>query len=303
MGAHHLPRGCAATDAFGHNVSRIVERLTGECVYGNRALFSWSVGWMSLACWLQAQIPQVLLNIQRGSAEGISASFLLIWLVGDIANLVGCIMTEQLPFQTLLALYYCFVDSCLVVQYVWYTLMRQQAPLIDGIEPRGTHGAGLSRLRGSFSSLFKAAIIPGAHAAPLFAPILDLYTLGTAASWLSSVLYLTSRVPQIRLNWQRKSTFGTSILLFTAAFFGNLCYTLSILTSPYASSEYGQSSDEIRGFLFAALPFLIGASGTLVFDAVIGAQWLIYRPRGQGRILTAERLSYGTFADVDWILS
>lgn len=40
--------------------------------------------------------------------------------IGDITNLVGCILTHQLPFQTYLASYFVFVDMTLVAQYIYY---------------------------------------------------------------------------------------------------------------------------------------------------------------------------------------
>jgi hypothetical protein len=36
-----------------------------------------------------AQVPQLVLNYNSGSAEGISLAFLTVWLIGDIANLSG----------------------------------------------------------------------------------------------------------------------------------------------------------------------------------------------------------------------
>jgi hypothetical protein len=39
---------------------------------------------------------------------------------GDISNLIGCILTRQLPFQTYLAAYFCCVDCCLTAQYLYY---------------------------------------------------------------------------------------------------------------------------------------------------------------------------------------
>lgn len=37
-----------------------------------------------------------------------------------MSNLVGCILTRQLPFQTYLAAYFCCVDFCLLAQYLYY---------------------------------------------------------------------------------------------------------------------------------------------------------------------------------------
>lgn len=78
------------------------------------------MGYVSIACWLGAQFPQVLENIRRQSCEGLALPFLANWLLGDISNLVGCILTHQLPFQTWLATYFVFVDCTLVAQYFYY---------------------------------------------------------------------------------------------------------------------------------------------------------------------------------------
>lgn len=61
------------------------------------------------------------------------------------------------------------------------------------------------------------------------------------------------------------------MLLFIAAFHGNLCYVLSVLSSPLVQTE--------EGYLFESVPFLLGSGGTLVFDMMIMFQACIYRNR------------------------
>ncbi|KAI0721087.1 PQ loop repeat-domain-containing protein [Cerioporus squamosus] len=82
--------------------------------------FSELLGYTSIACWLGAQFPQVLENARRQSVEGLALPFLLNWLLGDTTNLIGCILTHQLPFQTYLATYFCVVDFSLLAQYYYY---------------------------------------------------------------------------------------------------------------------------------------------------------------------------------------
>ncbi|KAF9535260.1 PQ loop repeat-domain-containing protein [Crepidotus variabilis] len=82
--------------------------------------FSELLGFTSIGCWLGAQFPQVIENIRRQSCEGLALPFLANWLLGDISNLVGCLLTDQLPFQTWLATYFVAVDLVLVVQYFYY---------------------------------------------------------------------------------------------------------------------------------------------------------------------------------------
>ncbi|KAK3680233.1 hypothetical protein LTR78_000611 [Recurvomyces mirabilis] len=112
-----------------------------------------------------------------------------------------------------------------------------------------------------------------------------LETAGTILSWMSTFLYLGSRLPQLFKNWKRKSTAGLSPHLFMAAFCGNLFYSSALLTNPcawYDFAAYGgggwvgaEGSDRIK-WVLAALPFFLGAFGVLGLDASVGIQFLIY---------------------------
>lgn len=95
--------------------------------------------------------------------------------------------------------------------------------------------------------------------------------VGRISAWLCALLYITSRIPQIWENHIRRSVAGISILLFIAAFSGNLLYTISVLTNPSANG------DAARTYLQESLPFLLGSGGTLVFDLMIVAQWAAWR--------------------------
>ncbi|PCH37985.1 hypothetical protein WOLCODRAFT_130602 [Wolfiporia cocos MD-104 SS10] len=86
------------------------------------------LGYASIGSWLGAQFPQVIENIRRQSADGLALPFLLNWALGDATNLVGCVLTHQLPFQTWLASYFCFVDFTLLLQYFYYTLKAPSKP-------------------------------------------------------------------------------------------------------------------------------------------------------------------------------
>ncbi|KZV89860.1 hypothetical protein EXIGLDRAFT_721027 [Exidia glandulosa HHB12029] len=67
---------------------------------------------------------QLIVNWRNQSADGLALPFLINWLLGDITNLVGCILTHQLPFQTYLATYFCFVDFTLFAQYFYYDAFK-----------------------------------------------------------------------------------------------------------------------------------------------------------------------------------
>lgn len=117
-----------------------------------------------------------------------------------------------------------------------------------------------------------------------------LQTAGRILSWLSSILYLGSRMPQIYKNYIRHSTSGLSPSLFIAAFTGNFFYSASVVTNPLAWSSAppwglhgwagAEGSDRLNWISLAA-PFWLGTAGVLVLDATIGVQFLRY---GEGKV-------------------
>ncbi|WWD15988.1 hypothetical protein CI109_100412 [Kwoniella shandongensis] len=86
----------------------------------SKVLLAKVLGYTSIGCWLCAQLPQVIKNATLKSCEGLALPFLVNWMFGDITNLVGCLLTDQLPFQTYLAAYFCIVDLALLAQFFHY---------------------------------------------------------------------------------------------------------------------------------------------------------------------------------------
>ncbi|CAO3657202.1 unnamed protein product [Mucor hiemalis] len=60
-----------------------------------------------------------------GSADCLSLNFLSIWLAGDTANLIGAILTHQLPFQLYLGIYFVSIDICLLSQWIYYSKIKK----------------------------------------------------------------------------------------------------------------------------------------------------------------------------------
>lgn len=109
--------------------------------------------------------------------------------------------------------------------------------------------------------------------------------VGRIFSWLSTILYLGSRPPQLYKNYLRKSTEGLSPLLFMAAFGGNLFYSASLLTNPNAWADFapygGGGWADSHGndrweWIGRSLPFFLGAFGVLGLDGFMGVQFLMY---------------------------
>ncbi|PLW32503.1 hypothetical protein PCANC_20997 [Puccinia coronata f. sp. avenae] len=92
----------------------------------NAMLLSALFGNLSQVFWLFAQLPQIWTNYRNKSVEGLSLPFLLNWLSGDVTNLIGCLLTNQLLFQRNLAIYFNLIDLILIAQFALYSRRTAQ---------------------------------------------------------------------------------------------------------------------------------------------------------------------------------
>ncbi|TVY54582.1 putative vacuolar amino acid transporter YPQ3 [Lachnellula cervina] len=85
-----------------------IEAISGIC------------GSISLACWIVVFSPQIIENFRRGSADGLSVRFIVVWAAGDVFNVLGAILQGVLPTMIILAIYYLLADIVLLGQCFYY---------------------------------------------------------------------------------------------------------------------------------------------------------------------------------------
>lgn len=97
--------------------------------------------------------------------------------------------------------------------------------------------------------------------------------VGNTASWTSQMLYLLSRIPQIKQNYERKNTAGVSPALFIAVLVGTAVYTLAVTSAWQAITDPAENA----AFVVAEMPFIVGGIATTLADLIIFFQLYIYR--------------------------
>jgi uncharacterized protein with PQ loop repeat len=107
------------------------------------------------------------------------------------------------------------------------------------------------------------------------------FIVGTALGYVSSVLYLCSRVSQIYKNWTRKSAEGLALVMFIMAACANLCTGSGIIMRTFTWRELREQ-----------LPWIIGSLGTITLDMVILVQSGVYA-KGTGLLPTAVAVGPG----------
>lgn len=279
--------------------------------------------WVSLASWMCAQLPQIHANYRSKSAVGISPSFLLLWFMGDFLSFTSCVLSDVvLKFQVYLSLFFICNDVTLCYQYYYYysvyphrSALAPALPQPDGVRVARDYDAHVTdsiRIHptppeadkhkpiveylsssgsptGSYSSTdakklalgaVAAAGLPVARAASTSTAVALHQALGLVLAWMCTVVYILSRCPQLYKNYRRKSVEGISALLFGLALLGNLTYTLSILTSCAFVA-----GDSRQVFLLKELPYILGSSGTIVFDVAYFYQRWLYRLNGRDTLV------------------
>ena len=324
---------------------------------------------ISIACWIVVFSPQIIENFRRGSADGLSIVFIVVWLAGDVFNILGAVLQGVLPTMIILAIYYTFADIVLLAQCFYYrgfTLSddpkkpkakpprepSEHTGLLHGVH-NGTndtngavHGQNGSTNRSESGSRLREhiAAVDGTHLSPatplLDAPkptdppsshasrptsvlqsilfntftiimvcaagvfgwwisnrshahggrhahhdeptVIEFDTLGQVFGYFCAVLYLGSRVPQLLLNYRRKSTEGVSLLFFLFACIGNLTYVLSIFAySPVCRNPDhcipGEAAGIYGRYILVNLSWLLGSFGTLILDMAIFVQFFLYQ--------------------------
>jgi len=393
---------CNPPVKHGHHYVQFIGTYFQICAWTTRDVVAFAVGLGNILFWMFAQVPQLYQNYKTKSVESLSATFLALWLVGDMTNFVGCITTHQSPIQLYTSIYFLIMDIVTLSQYAYYRRKAQRPETrvmgktefgdsshapgryqskvdldvasslhhpVNSTSPQTSKRPSLTLYAVLFAVLVFArtytfvdswamndALSTSSSVTDMFAPsaasaaaaapvptssqlnvgrvllsypesawglpstvqfneveaepnnvVVQLSTnplnpsdttfhtandlkadpqpgdcdyvesygivaerIGTVSAWLSGLIYVTSRIPQIMRNYERKSTEGLSLGMFILAMLGNTCYGIGLLLPEGADLS---SSN----FFMNTFPYLIGSLGTNISAIVILAQAWVYR--------------------------
>ncbi|GAB5574627.1 lysosomal amino acid transporter 1 homolog [Prionailurus iriomotensis] len=242
----------------------------GECAQDGWDEASVGLGLISILCFAASTFPQYIKACKTGNMDqALSLWFLLGWIGGDSCNLIGSFLADQLPLQTYTAVYYVLADLLMLSLYFHYKFKKRPSLLSTPINslllfilamvcttPLLRSAGPVTAPSEVFRGRTLLSVEPGSK------PFTRQEIIGFVVGSVSSVLYLLSRLPQIRTNFLRKSTQGVSYSLFALVMLGNTLYGLSVLLK---NPEVGQSEGS---YLLHHLPWLVGSLGVLLLDTI-----------------------------------
>ncbi|KAI9254158.1 PQ loop repeat-domain-containing protein [Helicostylum pulchrum] len=304
---------CPILENGTHAISWIYS-IFGDCVYTWQESTSLLFGYLSIFCWLNAQLPQVIKNYRLRDADGLSFSFLTVWLTGDIANFIGCVITGQLPFQIILSVYFSIIDTILCMQWLYYVKYSdnrirrwfdgddemkpvvQQPNLIDnGERIYTTYSTGGGKEINEQTTLLSSQTSNKKYTTMLL--FFGLVTFG-----VSSPSDLFTANDTVMMVTGSSSAEGNTI--WVGRFFAWVCTFLYLSSRlPQIYQNFHRRSVEglsMALFFFAAMgnltyvlsifsnphatrvtmleavPYIIGSAGTLIFDFTIFGQYALF---------------------------
>jgi solute carrier family 66 (lysosomal lysine-arginine transporter), member 1 len=111
---------------------------------------------------------------------------------------------------------------------------------------------------------------------------LEFNFLGQVFGYICAILYLASRIPQLLLNYRRKSTEGISMLFFLFACIGNVTYVLSIMAydPPCVDGSRhckpGEAASIYVRYFLVNFSWILGSFGSLLLDLGVFVQFFMY---------------------------
>ena len=239
-------------------------------------------GVLSNGLWLFVFIPTLILNYRKGSSEALSFSLLFCLIVGDIFSILSAKAKDLGLVIIYSAVYHIILDFIVVSQILYYRMANLESELERVLLLDDTTDIEMMYKRYIPSLCYltrnEGIMVVSMILTTIGIKIGLMYSLYIAeiVAWCATLIFIIARIPQIYLNWKRRSTEGLSMLSFIIINVANMCFLISILV---VLTDLKQ--DEYNGYIIENVQWIIGCTCTIVFDAIIFYQFKLYNQRNQ----------------------
>lgn len=208
---------------------------------------SFAIGIFSIIFYSVVYYPQFYVIYKTKKAEGISIWMLLIWGQADFLSLIGTVILNLELTLVLIGWYHALIGFLMTLYTLYY---ETENKLVKYVSVGLYYASNIS-----ICAYLTGTMLYNAEA-------------GAVVGWISSVLYIIGRLPQLYMNYTRKSTEGLSILMYVFTILGNTCYLLSVLVYSI-EPEYINTN----------MPWIVMIVMTVSMDFVIIFQAFYYKKK------------------------
>lgn len=167
------------------------------------------------------------------NSDAVSLFLVLFWTVGDILNMLTALTKGISTVIVYVAIYHIILSIMFASQIMYYRLVKIQfysyyQPIDETVNETVDETVLLTRNEKIFvisSIITIISYIIGQHLLSQNKIIADLI------AWLTTVMFIGSRISQIILNYQRKSTIGLSIYSFILLNIANYIFIVSVIVN------------------------------------------------------------------------
>lgn len=224
---------------------------------------SYVLGMISLVLYSIVYFPQLRLLYKTKKSDDLSILMFILWSQADVLSLIGLVVLQLELTLIIIGWYHLLVGIGMMGVIYYY---RSKRTIIEGIY--------------ILSFVFINISVTIVLHALLLQPD---YEIGEVIGWITAVVYVLGRVPQIYLNCTKRSTENLSVGMYIYTILGSIFYVGSI---------YAFSLDPV--YLRANLPWIAVTFVTIVIDIFIVAQCYYYRAQARVRATVVDMVDIET---------
>lgn len=259
----------------------------GFCIRDGYDIADFVFGFTSLTIWMFALFPQIVQNYQTKSVESQSIWLWGLWSIGDVTNIIGCLLTKQIVSNTLLALFFCLSSVIILIQWFYYTYYFKRKSVYGSVKTvaktTGVLGGALCFVNLAEDTLFSPYLLSmdGRRRLLHFTPR-GRTVLGAALGWIMALIYIIARVPQMWKSVTTKEVKDLSKNMFIFTFLGNITQILSMVIKHVRELDVD--------YFKRNSPWMINAGLCAIQDLILVFLISRYGKRGQQNALELQAL-------------
>lgn len=244
-------------------------------------VLSWVFSSLSNVSWLFVFIPQLIENYRKESSVAISYYLVLLLYIGDIFSIISVVSKGLSSVLIYVGVYHIIFDVVFIAQIIYYRLPlfleSQREPLLLNDSTVIYDNYNVILYAKEIFNLHEMKLLVSLHIGlaigSIIVQFIPTFILGDFFAWSSTFIFLSSRLPQILLNYKRRSVDGLSFVTFFNIIIANQLFLASVLI-PLIDIETGSSRTV---YFIKNLPWILGSSLTTVFDIIMFIQFLTYK--------------------------
>lgn len=167
---------------------------------------------ISLVLYSIVYIPQFIVIFRDKSSDGMSLITLSVWTQADILSLIGTLILYMPVSIVVIGWYHFGMGICMMLFTVYY-------------KPENRFLMYMYTIAFSVVNISVCVALQITVSEPHD-------TAGLILGWITTALYILGRIPQIVLNFKRKSTEGLSLLMYIFTMLANTIYAAILLLYP-----------------------------------------------------------------------